>query len=471
VTTLIAVIIALGTIAFGAVYPWGYVPLFVAASAIGVTGLYRGGLPRDLRPLATSLFIVCAAVAIQLLPMPPGVLARVSPATPALLESYDLIFAGATAWTPISIRPQNTAVAVLALCAVSLYLLGLPGLLAPRTLRSLPGAIATVAVPLALYGIYTREYNNGLIYGFWHPLDGGGSNQFGPFVNRNHFGGWMLMTLGVLIGSLFGHFEGVLQGARAGESITLARLSSRSANQLLRTGAVVVLGVVAVFWSLSRSSILGLAAAMTLFVWLASRRRRLGARRRVAIVSLGAAVLTGVAWRGLDRVLAWFQDERNLLSRFDAWRDAWEVIRAFPLFGTGLNTFGDAMLFYQTRNPGFHMAQAHNDYLQLAAEGGLLVVVPAAATALVLVLAINRNLRATRAESRGYWIRAGASIGLAAVALQEVFEFSLQIPVNALLFATLAAVALAPAVPHAAHAAVSRDTIFSPRKPHVVPLS
>jgi hypothetical protein len=48
---------------------------------------------------------------------------------------------------------------------------------------------------------------------------------------------------------------------------------------------------------------------------------------------------------------------------------------------------------------------------------------------------------------------------MVAVAIQEVFEFSLQIPVNALLFATLAAVALAPVVHRTPSADIQRDTI------------
>ena len=459
-TRLIALLVALGTLAFGAVYPWGFVPLFGAAAAIGVAGLYRTGLPPRLRPLALALFAVCAAGTVQLLPMPPAVLASVSPATPAVLARYDLVFANAPAWAPLSIRPPSTAVAVVALVALSLYLLGLTGLLSSSALRSLPGALAIFVVPLALYGMYTREHNNGLIYGFWQIQDGGGGNQFGPFINRNHFGGWMLMTLGLVIGSLFGRFEGTLRGHAAGRSRLLAWLSSPAANSFLLKGAVAILGVVSIFWSLSRSSIVGLAVMVTLFAWLASRRRRLGAARRgLAVVSLGVVLVAGVAWRGPARVVSWFQDDRNLLSRIDAWRDAWDVIRAFPTFGTGLNTFGDAMLFYQRRNPGFHMAQAHNDYLQLAAEGGLLVVVPALVAAVLLAHAIRRNLRAARPESRGYWIRAGAAIGLLAVAVQEVFEFSLQIPVNAFLCATLAAVALAPVAAHPPPAPEPRDTI------------
>jgi O-antigen ligase len=472
VTGVIVAVVALGTLAFGGVYPWGFIPMFGAAAAIGIAGLYQRGLRPDLRSLAFALFIVCAAGALQLVPVPTAVLTRLSPATPVILASHDLVFAGDATWAPFSIRPPSTVVAIVSLIALSLYLLGLPGLISPRTLRSLPGSLAIFAAALALYGIYTRETNLGLIYGFWRPQDGGGGNQFGPFINRNHFGGWMLMTLGLLIGSLFGMFEGALRGNAAGRPRLLAWLSSRAANSFLLKGAVVILGVVSIFWSLSRSSIVSLAAMVTLFAWLASQRRRLGTTRRsLALVSLGAALVAGVVWRGPGRVVSWFQDDRNLLSRIDTWRDAWDVIQAFPIFGTGLNTFGDAMLFYQKRNPGFHMAQAHNDYVQLAAEGGLLVGVPAAAAAFLLARAIRQNLRAARAESRGYWIRAGAAIGMLAVALQEVFEFSLQIPVNALLFATLAAVALAPVVRHARPADISRDTIDASRKTDRAPLS
>ena len=155
-------------------------------------------------------------------------------------------------------------------------------------------------------------------------------------------------------------------------------------------------------------------------------------------------MFAGVMGRGPMRLVEWFQDERSLLSRLAAWRNGWDVVRDFPFFGTGLNTYSDAMLFYQQRNPGVHLAQAHNDYLQVLAEGGLLVVIPATLAVMLLALVIRRNLRAARPEARGYWTRTGAAVGLLAIAVQEVFEFSFQIPADALLFCTLAAVALAP---------------------------
>jgi hypothetical protein len=95
--------------------------------------------------------------------------------------------------------------------------------------------------------------------------------------------------------------------------------------------------------------------------------------------------------------------------------------------------------------------------------------VPAAIAVVLLARAIRRSVRAARGEARGYWIRAGAAVGLLAIAVQEMFEFSLQIPANALLFCTLAAVALTPT--SAAARPVSRDTIGITREPAGVSLS
>jgi O-antigen ligase len=219
---------------------------------------------------------------------------------------------------------------------------------------------------------------------------------------------------------------------------------------------------VALFWTLSRSSITGLAVSAAAFGWLVARRRRFGTAPRSAIlVTFGAALLAGLVWRGPDEVLQRFQDGQNLFSRLDAWRDGWRVVQDFPVAGTGLNTYSDAMLFYQTRNRDFHLAQAHNDYLQLLAEGGLLVALPALAALVLLVHRVRRNLHAARHEARGYWIRAGAAVGMLGVGVQEIFEFSLQIPANALLFCTLAAVAMAPVSVDTRHqnAEVPRDNI------------
>jgi O-antigen ligase len=113
--------------------------------------------------------------------------------------------------------------------------------------------------------------------------------------------------------------------------------------------------------------------------------------------------------------------------------------------GTGLNTYWAAALFYQQHDLSFFFGQAHNDYLQLAAEGGLLVTIPAIVCLIVFVRDVRRSLNSSRGET-SWWLRAGAVVSLIAVGLQETVDFSLQMPGNAVLFAAVCAVALhAPA--------------------------
>lgn len=445
VPALLVTLIGLGTLAFGAVYPWGYLPLFSTAALVGVVGLWRGGVRREVRPVAAGLALVLIAIAAQLLPMQRATLEALSPHTTRILDQYHPAFAnGLVDAVPLSLNPASTQIALLAFSALGLYLLGVPSLLGGRALRQIPRTLAAFAVPLALLGIYTREYNNGLMYGFWL-TEAGGSDQFGPFVNRNHFGGWMLMALCLMVGSLIGQVERASSRGGPSPQRRLAWFSSAQANELLLMGGAILVAATSLLWTMSRSAIVGFGVAGMTFVWLVLSRRNLGrTQRRVVVAALGLTALVSVMRRGPAELLARFQDERNLLSRFEAWADGWGVVRDFPFFGTGLNTYSDAMLFYQHRNPGYHLAQAHNDYLQLLAEGGALVAIPATILVVLLVRAVLRNLRAAALEARGYWIRTGAALGVLGIAVQEVFEFSLQIPADALLFCTLIAVALTP---------------------------
>jgi O-antigen ligase len=110
-------------------------------------------------------------------------------------------------------------------------------------------------------------------------------------------------------------------------------------------------------------------------------------------------------------------------------------------FGAGLNTYGTTTLFYQTIDPTQHYAEAHNDYLQLLAEGGVLVTVPLAFLLVAVGSMIWRRFRSGADDPLTSWIRLGAVTGIVAIALQEMVDFSLQMPGNAALFTVLAAIA------------------------------
>jgi len=195
----------------------------------------------------------------------------------------------------------------------------------------------------------------------------------------------------------------------------------------------------------SRSGLLGLVAALTISGWLVARHHRTVSRRVVATVFIAFVLFAAVGWAGVDRIALRFASDASFGNRGPIWMDTLRIARRFPLFGTGLNTYGTSTLLYQSVIPDVHLAEAHNDYLQLVSEGGALVAIPAIALLIVIAGAIRGRFRRVRPGSTDYWIRAGAVTGLLAIAIQEIGEFSLQMPGNAVLFVALVAVAIRPA--------------------------
>jgi len=195
--------------------------------------------------------------------------------------------------------------------------------------------------------------------------------------------------------------------------------------------------------TMSRSGITAFGLSILITGWFVARGVRSRSRRIAAAACLGLLLIIAVLWSGPDVVASRFAaaDWGEFNNRKGAWVDAWSVARDFPLAGTGLNTYWAAALFYLHHEMAYFFAQTHNDYLQLAAEGGLLLTLPALACVIVFVRDVRRPMHEPHADTTA-WVRAGAVTSLIAIAFQETVEFSLQMPGNAALFAVVCAIAL-----------------------------
>jgi putative inorganic carbon (HCO3(-)) transporter len=444
-------LIAWGTLAFGAVYPWAYVPLMIAASCIGVAGLSRS-TPRSKFPagFAIALAVVAAAICVQLVPLSSAALAALSPDADRVLRIVDLRYAADaandTATHAVSIDPARTLRALGFFVSCSLLILGIAQSLNRDALRKLTRSVVIVGFVAAMTGLAQNLFFGHTIYGFWTPQDG--HNPFGPFVNKNHFAGWLLMALPLGAGHLIGRLARSSRPLATDWHGRLLRLSSPTfAKTVLFALALLVMSI-ALLLTLSRSAIVALALALGLAAMSVARATGMRELTR-ALTVVAAIVIVPIAWVGVDAIGARFAapDAASLNGRTDVWTDATRVVRAFPLVGSGLNTYGVISLFYQTADLGHYYDAAHNDYLQLAAEGGLLVALPAMATVALLVVTIRSRMRAVIGQGSEYWIRVGAVTGLIGVGVQEFSEFSLQLPGNAILFSVLCGVALSPPEP------------------------
>jgi O-antigen ligase len=441
---LTAVTLAWGVFAFGAVYPWSYLPLLAGVSLAGCLGIALGRetLPRG---LVFALVAVAVAIVIQLVPLPAQVLRTVTPATDRLLQTYDLQYripSSGGAAHALSIDPVGTARALMFCVGLSVFLIGLAAALRGRDARRLTVCLTVIGTLVALAAIVQRANYNGLVYGFWTPIEGR-ADSFGPFVNKDHFAGWMLMTIPVCMGLLCGLAARAAQRVRNDWRSRFLWLSSAEASGTVLVGFAIVVMTLSLMLALSRSGIMCFlfgVAAIGVMQW------RHSSSGRSVIAYLALATTIAFVWAGSEPITTRFRTGSvfDLAGRVPLWSDAVQVIAAFPLTGTGLNTYSTAMLFFQTTNREFRVRAAHNDYLQIAADGGLLLVIPAAIAVLAFVFAVRRQLASDNPESVEYWIRVGAVVGMLSMALQSCVDFSLQIPGNAALFCVLGAIALHP---------------------------
>ncbi|PIR16220.1 MAG: hypothetical protein COV48_10095, partial [Elusimicrobia bacterium CG11_big_fil_rev_8_21_14_0_20_64_6] len=128
--------------------------------------------------------------------------------------------------------------------------------------------------------------------------------------------------------------------------------------------------------------------------------------------------------------------DRSVMGRLSIYGDAWRWWRHSPLFGTGLGGFEAIYPSYQDLGLLGTAAHAHSDWIEFALETGLLGLVSGIGVFMFALSVITRTWR----EARSSEMRALIGGGLAAItafAAHSLFEFSFQIPGNAVMFFAL----------------------------------
>jgi O-antigen ligase len=457
-----------GVLAMAGVYPWGWWPLLWGAAVTGTLGLVaarRHVRTRD-NSVAFAVGLLALAVALQLLPLTPAIVAVLSPATLRFQHTYlqvssevvsrpgvarsaatGAVLRPASAPAPLSLRPGKTLEALAFVMAYGLLVAGGAAGLTVTGARRLAAGLLALGVAVALVAIVQRATPAPGIYDIWRPrfaVDG-----FGPFVNRNHFAGWMTMAVSVGLGFLTGRANRAMHGIEGWRNRVLWLSSPEAAVVLLSGGALFVMGMSAVLTASRSGTGALLVALLVVGSRLArqrsgSRPRRLAAASYLTLFALGIMLLAGLPALSARFANTAPDEPFALAGREDLWRDAANVASQFPATGTGLGTYTSVTPFFQAIGPGRspNTDQAHSDYLQLAAEGGLLVGIPALALVVVFIRKVRHRFRTAGSSLSSYWLRVGAVAGLLATALQEAWEFSLQTPANSVLFAILCAIAL-----------------------------
>ena len=334
----------------------------------------------------------------------------------------------------LSFDPNSTRLVLVQLASLLIYFSAtLVFIDTPHRLRVLVRTIMVFGFCLALFGL-TQSFTSPTKVYWMRELNQ--STAFGPFINRHHFAGYMELTIALPLGLLFA-------GAVDKEK------------RLLYLFIAGLMGV-ALVMTASRGGIISLIAEVLFLtivtaIWRTPserRRTRIGRLKVVASrVALAGVLLfslfLGVILLGGEFSLTRFIDTVNTndptTGRAHFWAVTLEIIKAHPFVGTGLGAYGVVYTRYDTRNGLFRLEQAHNDYLQVLSDAGIIgAVLGLVFVALLFYKALQR------AKSRDDFRRGVALASLSgcfAVLVHSFFDFTLHTTSNALLFLVLAAMA------------------------------
>jgi O-antigen ligase len=440
-------LLAFAPLAWGSVEAWSEMVVVTGASAIGALWLLRlalypeqcaadraaGGLigSWSARLLVPVLALLGVGV-LQLLPLGP-VAAALSPVGAELQRQAGLDAATLTLTVG---RHETLRALALYVAFALLFFAVLDGLHGRAEVRRLAAALVTLGFAHALGGILWHYQSSGRTY--WAAVGGG---SFGPYINRNHFACLMGMSVPFGIGFLLS--IGQRRHDNPARSVSRTAPATEHSSQRLLVGFAVAVMAGALGLSFSRGGMVStLTALSVLAAAVGARRLTRGHLWLAASAVAGALAFTIwlVAQPLFDR-LGTITDAATVAARTGMWSDTLRLAADFPLFGSGFGTLVVAYPRYQSVYAGMQVIHAHNDWVQLFAEGGLAGTLAVFAVLVAYFATAVKHL-GRRRDREVVALGLGGLGGLLAFLLHSFTEFNAHIPANALWFTVLAALTM-----------------------------
>lgn len=347
-------------------------------------------------------------------------------------------------WNAISADPYETrffAVQLLGLILAGAFLYSY--VRTKRRLRILINTVLALAVVSAIYGIVRQIAQHDV--GFGLPLirrDQG----YGQFINKNHFAYLMEMGLGLVLGMVLG-------GAIKREQL----LFYCTALLTVWTGLALCNSRGGLFAMLMEVVVAALLFASVVEIdgWFETDSRLVGLVRALPVrllllIVMVFGVILGTLLLGGDRLATKIEQSSNDLnvdasatrqgvSRKEIWQLTGKIFAANPIVGVGMGGYWAAVPEFHDASGALTPQEAHNDYLELLASGGLVGAAIGVWFVTALFKRTRENLRSPNRFRRAACY--GAAIGLMGVAVHSILDFGLHMIVNALVFTTLVVIA------------------------------
>ncbi len=392
--------------------------------------------------LPLSLFL--AYMLLQLVPLPHQIIRFISPETYSLYRESIWIDRPA-GWAALSINRKATLTEFFrVLSYASCYILTVQLLVGKEYLKKTVSVITVFVSLLSLFGILQNILPNNKI--FWMRELTQGGTPFGPYVNRNHYAGLISMVFPISL-SLFLYYKPKMHYASFRERMS-ELFNQRLTNISVLLGSSVLLIALSIFLSHSRGGIVSLSLSMIFFGIIILLKEK-KAQRGIVIILIFVVILYSVGWFGWDPIFERFEKIRNesgdiVESRLDLWKESVQITRDFPLTGTGHGSFISIYPKYRSVYFNAVVDHAHNDYLELFIEGGV-ISFSLFCWFLLSVLRSSYHAYGKRRDTYAVYLAAGAFAGIISMLIHSLTDFNLHIGANGLYFFFLMGLAVSSA--------------------------
>jgi O-antigen ligase len=290
-----------------------------------------------------------------------------------------------------------------------------------------------LAVILSIYGCAVASLAllqgiapNGKLYWLREPRLGGWI--YGPYVNHNHYAGLMEMLVPIPL------------------VLSLTRMAHRKERLTAAAAAAIMAGTI--FLCGSRGGMLALLVELTLLAVVLVRQQK-GMRLAMATGAFLAILIALSVWLGGAelgrRIFSISTEARTEISgglRWNIDRDSLKMFLQRPVTGWGLGTFPVVYPQFRSFYTNFFVNQAHDDYMQLLVETGLLGFGIMIWYLVVLYRQAWKKIGNWTSDVSGA-VALACLMGFTGILIHSAVDFNLQIPANAALFYVLCNVAAA----------------------------
>jgi O-antigen ligase/Tfp pilus assembly protein PilF len=443
---LYLLILIFAPLAFGCADYWALAIVEIGAAAgLLFWAVYRrrSGEPLVRVPGLVPLLLIVGWFFLQLVPLPAGLVAMISPSTHnAYQESAGVL--QPVGWMPLTLHPEATLAELLRLSGyVLFYVLSVHLLLERKRLQTTVNVVIGYTAALAFLAVFQRFNSNNRVLWIREIYEGG---FYGPYINGNHMAGLLVMVLPLALVMFLYNRPPVRYQSMRDTAVEFLTHPSLHVHMLL--GLCSLTCMVAIFLSLARGAIVSACLSIGL-MGLGVMKITRNWRRGTSIVVGAAVVIISVGWFGWGPIISTFdqlvdQHGRINMVRPVVWQDSLGIVADFPVFGSGAGTYESIYPGYRSFTENVLFRHAHNDYIEFLVTGGVpLMILMGWFVAAVMV----RTYRIYRRRREPYclFLYIGTFAGIVGIGLHSVVEFNFQNGANGLYFFFLVSLLVAAA--------------------------